>query len=163
MRESSHEDLAESLAKMAPNFGVNINLEQSLSIVAMMIERVSFLGDIFESKWLFDPPSKESYNIKMVKKKWKDETSSYMEDMKGVLEGIEDFKADIIEGEFKAYIESHGLGFGQVLLPFRIALTGSGGGPSMFEFAEFLGKEATLSRIEKGIGTVALIKEELKV
>ena len=85
-----------------------------------------------------------------------------MEDLKGVLEGIEDFKAEVIEGEFKAFLESRELGFGQVLLPFRIALTGSGGGPSMFEFAEFLGKEATLARLEKGLETVASIKEELK-
>jgi len=163
LRESPHEDLAESLAKMAPKFGVNINSNQALSIVTMMIERVSFLGDIFESKWLFEPPSKETFNLKMVKKKWKDETASYIEDLKVMLEGIEDFKADVIEGEFKAFLESRELGFGQVLLPFRIALTGSGGGPSMFEFAEFLGKETTLSRIEKGLATVASIKKELKV
>ena len=162
LRETSHEDLAESLAQIAHSYGVQIDSDQALSIVAMMIERVSFLGDIFESKWLFDTPSKESFNLKMVKKKWKDETASYMEDLKGVLEGIEDFKAEVIEGEFKAFLESRELGFGQVLLPFRIALTGSGGGPSMFEFAEFLGKEATLARLEKGVETVASIKEELK-
>ena len=162
LRETSHEDLAESLAQIAHSYGVQIDSDQALSIVAMMIERVSFLGDIFESKWLFDTPSKESFNLKMVKKKWKDETASYMEDLKGVLEGIEDFKSEVIEGEFKAFLESRELGFGQVLLPFRIALTGSGGGPSMFEFAEFLGKEATLARLEKGLETVASIKEELK-
>ena len=162
LRETSHEDLAESLAQIAHSYGVQIDSDQALSIVAMMIERVSFLGDIFESKWLFDTPSKESFNLKMVKKKWKDETAAYMEDLKGVLEGIEDFKAEVIEGEFKAFLESRELGFGQVLLPFRIALTGSGGGPSMFEFAEFLGKEATLARLEKGVETVASIKEELK-
>ena len=75
---------------------------------------------------------------------------------------IEDFKADVIEGKFKAFLESRELGFGQVLLPFRIAITGSGGGPSMFEFVEFLGKEATLARLEKGLETIASIKEELK-
>ena len=79
-----------------------------------------------------------------------------------MLESIEDFKADVIEVKFKAFLESRELGFGQVLLPFRIAITGSGGGPSMFEFAEFLGKEATLARLEKGLETIASIKEELK-
>ena len=162
LRETSHEDLAISLAQMAPSYGVQIDSDQALSIVAMMIERVSFLGDIFESKWLFNAPSKESFNLKMVKKKWKDETAYYMEDLKGMLESIEDFKADVIEGKFKAFLESRELGFGQVLLPFRIAITGSGGGPSMFEFAEFLGKEATLARLEKGLETIASIKEELK-
>ena len=45
-----------------------------------------------------------------------------------------------------------------MLLPFRIALTGSGGGPSMFEFTEYIGKEATLDRLKSGINKVAEIK-----
>jgi glutamyl-tRNA synthetase len=43
------------------------------------------------------------------------------------------------------------LGFGAVLLPFRIALTGAAGGPSMFDFAEFLGKNQTLDRLESAV------------
>ena len=84
-----------------------------------------------------------------------------MSDLSGVLANIEDFSADTIESEFKAFLESRELGFGQVLLPFRIALTGAGGGPSMFEFAEFLGKDKTLERLESGVKTALEIKAEL--
>ena len=77
-----------------------------------------------------------------------------------MLEGIESFVADDIEGEFKAFLEEKELGFGQVLLPFRLALTGTGGGPSMFEFAEYLGKEATLSRLKAGVCVALEMKEE---
>ena len=48
--------------------------------------------------------------------------ASYMEDLKRVLEGIEDFREEVIERECKAFLESRDVGFGQVLLPFRIAL-----------------------------------------
>ena len=72
-RESSHRDLAKSLAQMAPCFNLIISANFWKSIVGMMIERVSFLGDIFESKWLFYSPSEENFNLKLVKKKWKDE------------------------------------------------------------------------------------------
>ena len=106
-------------------------------------------------------PSKDEFNLKMVKKKWKEETASYFEELSGVLERIEAFEARNIEAEFKQFLETKELGFGQVLLPFRVALTGSGGGPSMFEFAEFLGKEATLARLKKGIEIIAEIKAEL--
>ena len=64
------------------------------------------------------------------------------------------FKADEIEAQFKSHLKENALGFGQVLLPFRLALTGSGGGPSMFDFAEFLGLEKTLERIDYGIGVI---------
>ena len=78
-----------------------------------------------------------------------------------VLEKIDSFNAETIEEVFKTFIEERELGFGQVLLPFRIALTGSGGGPSMFEFAEYIGKEATLDRLKSGIKKVAEIKAKL--
>jgi glutamyl-tRNA synthetase len=74
-----------------------------------------------------------------------------LEDLKTVLSEIEPFKSENIETEFKAFLASRELGFGAVLLPFRIALTGAGGGPSMFDFAEFLGKSQTLGRLDSAI------------
>ena len=161
LREKSHPELAAELCSIAAKKGRELREDDAESIVGMMLERVSFLGDIFKSNWLFEMPSKDEFNLKMVKKKWKDETASYLEELSVVLEEIDTFEAENIEAEFKGFLESRELGFGQVLLPFRIALTGSGGGPSMFEFAEFLGKEATLARLKKGISTVAEIKAEL--
>ena len=78
-----------------------------------------------------------------------------------VLEGVEDFSRSYREG-MQGLFRITRSWFGQVILPFRIALTGSGGGPSMFVFAEFLGKEATIARLEKGVETVTSIKKELK-
>tara|TARA_B000000532_G_C18871785_1_gene408748 strand:+ start:60 stop:1607 length:1548 start_codon:yes stop_codon:yes gene_type:complete len=161
LREKPHSELAQELYKLAPSKGVELSKKDALSIVNMMIERVSFIGDIFNAKWLFSTPSKEDFAIKMIKKKWKEETASHMSDLSGVLANIEVFSADTIEAEFKAFLESRELGFGQVLLPFRIALTGAGGGPSMFEFAEFLGKEKTLERLESGVKNALEIKVEL--
>jgi hypothetical protein len=34
-------------------------------------------------------------------------------------------------------------------------LTGTGGGPSMFDFAAFLGKAETLARLEKGVAALS--------
>ena len=161
LREKSHDDLAEELCSIASTKGHNLSIEDALGIIGMMIERVSFLSEIFDSNWLFETPSKAEFNLKMVKKKWKDETASYLVELSELLERIEEFDAENIENEFKIFLESKGLGFGQVLLPFRIALTGAGGGPSMFEFAEFLGKEATLVRLKRGIEIVDEIKAEL--
>ncbi len=161
LREKSHSELAAELSSIAAEKGIELSQDEAQKIVGMMLERVSFLGEIFEANWLFEMPSKDEFNLKMVKKKWKEETASYFEELSGVLERIEAFEARNIEAEFKQFLETKELGFGQVLLPFRVALTGSGGGPSMFEFAEFLGKEATLARLKKGIEIIAEIKAEL--
>ena len=161
LRDTPHDVLASELSSMAADKEIELSVEDALSIVGMMLERVSFLSEVFDANWLFATPCKEDFNLKMIKKKWKDETASYLGDLSVVLEGIADFKAEVIEAEFKAFLESRELGFGQVLLPFRIALTGAGGGPSMFEFAEYLGKEATLARLKSGVETALIIKAEL--
>ena len=160
LRETPVEGLAVKLIKLTSEKGIELSEIDAKSLVKMMIERVSFLHEILDSKWLFAIPSKDDFNAKMIHKKWKPETASYMEELGEMLEGIESFVADDIEGEFKAFLEEKELGFGQVLLPFRLALTGTGGGPSMFEFAEYLGKEATLSRLKAGVCVALEMKEE---
>ena len=161
LRETPHEELAKELCGLASERGVELNKSNAHSIVGMMLERVSFLSDVLDANWLFEEPSIDSFNLKIVKKKWKDETASYLEDLAVILEKMDNFKAEKIEEAFKAFLVERELGFGQVLLPFRIALTGSGEGPSMFEFAEYLGKEATLDRLNSGINKVAEIKAKL--
>jgi glutamyl-tRNA synthetase len=83
-----------------------------------------------------------------------------MADLKEMLKSITPFIAEEIESQFKAHLEEKELGFGQVLLPLRLALTGEGGGPSMFEFAEFLGLEKTISRLESGVLEIEKLKAE---
>ena len=68
-----------------------------------------------------------------------------------VLKELNDFSAEEIEKEFKAFIEQEGLGFGAVLPNFRVLVTGLGMGPSMFRICNLLGKEETIRRIEAGL------------
>lgn len=162
LRSTPTADLAPDLAKLASNRGVELSEEDAKAIADMMVERVSFLEDIFDSGWLFAEPSKDDFAPKMIRKKWKDETASYLNDLIPTLEATEPFTSENIETVFKAHLEERELGFGAVLLPFRLALTGSGGGPSMFDFAAYLGKEATLERLRSGIATAEALKSEIK-
>lgn len=127
----------------------NIQCQQVLD---MMLERVQFLHEIGDHAYLFEGP--KNFDEKLIRKKWKPETAGYLKDLSNVLATIEPFESALIESEFKAFLAERELGFGAVLLPFRIALTGTGGGPSMFDFAQFLGKEATLERVEAAVSTL---------
>jgi len=155
LRAKQPAELVPALTEMANLNGIVLSEMDAQVVLKLMLERVSFLHEVLDAKWLFGAPSKEDFDGKMVRKKWKPETVGYMADLKSMLANIEPFKADNIETQFKSHLEEKGLGFGQVLLPFRLALTGSGGGPSMFEFAEFLGLEKTLDRLDYGIGVIA--------
>ena len=146
----------DALHALAEAQGVKWTAEQCHTVLDMMLERVAFLPEIMDTGWLFEAPT--DFNAKLVRKKWKDETAGYLHDLAAVLDGVEDFTSENVETAFKGFLEARELGFGQVLLPFRIALTGEGGGPSMFDFSAFLGKEATLDRLNRGVEAVLALK-----
>jgi len=158
LRQKTPAELSDTFVKLALDRGLELDSQDAEDILKMMLDRISFLQDIFEAQWLFKAPSQEDYNTKMVRKKWKPDTASYMFDLKEMLETVSPFNSIEIESRFKRHLEEKELGFGQVLLPFRLALTASGGGPSMFDFAEYLGLEKTLERLTNGVVAIEKIK-----
>ena len=149
-----------SLAKIISN-STDLNLsEKSLkTICALMKERATFPLDILnEGSYLFESP--KNYDEKLISKKWKSDTTEIMENWKLTLAKLNTFDAETIESSFKAFLNSNELGFGAVLLPFRILVTGVGSGPGMFDISSYLGKEEVLTRIDMGLQHVAKLKHE---
>ena len=156
LRNAGSETHVGALNALAEAKDVNWTEAQCHTVLDMMLERVAFLPEIMDTGWLFEAPTE--FNAKLVRKKWKEETAGYLHDLAAVLDGVNDFTSENVEAAFKGFLEARELGFGQVLLPFRIALTGEGSGPSMFDFAAFLGKEATLDRLSRGVDAVLALK-----
>jgi glutamyl-tRNA synthetase len=156
IRSASNEKLAELLADKFPS---ELTTEQKVSICSLMKERATFAEDIVkDGAYLYQKPT--SYDEKVLSKKWKENTASLIEQWMDILKEIESFTSANIEADFKAFLEKNQLGFGAVLLPFRILVTGVGAGPGMFDISEFLGKEEVLERIEKGLVQIEHIKNE---
>ena len=59
-----------------------------------------------------------------------------------------------IELAFKKYLDENELQMGKLLPAFRVSLTGIGMGPSLFDIAELIGKEETISRMETALKTI---------
>jgi glutamyl-tRNA synthetase len=128
-----------------------------LGVSHLMKERALFVEDIFkEGLYLLEAP--KEYDQETISKKWKDDTSSIMEEWKSVLENISLFNSENIEKAFKTFLEDKKLGIGAVLPNFRLILTGKGMGPSMFEITEFLGKEESLNRMNEGITKIKSLR-----
>ena len=149
-----------SLAKIISNStDLNLSDESLKTICALMKERATFPLDILnEGSYLFESP--KNYDEKMISKKWKSNTTEIMENWKLTLAKLNTFDAETIESSFKAFLNSNELGFGAVLLPFRILVTGVGSGPGMFDISSYLGKEEVLTRIDMGLQHVAKLKHE---
>ena len=113
-----------------------------------MKERATFAKDIPSAgAYFFAAPT--SYDEKMVKKKWKEQSPKIVTDLISVFDKALSFDAETLEGVFKTYIEDSGLSFGVAMIALRLSITGVGGGPSLFEVLEIIGRAESFSRMKK--------------
>jgi glutamyl-tRNA synthetase len=144
------EELAVSFQKTLEGKGVQASPAMVREVVQLVRERADFVSDLWEqSSFFFIAP--ESYDEKVVKKRWKEGTPELMRALSDLLQRIEPFTAENIESEVKAAIEAREWGMGAVMNAWRLLLVGAAQGPSLFHMAEILGKEEVLRRIETGI------------
>ena len=74
--------------------------------------------------------------------------------MRDLLAAQADFSAAALEHAVKQYDEQKKLGLGKIAQPIRVAVTGSTVSPPIFQSLELLGKERTLTRIERCLRSV---------
>lgn len=91
-----------------------------------------------------------SYPEKLARKKWKSQHAEKNHALIDILDNTDDFSAENLETVIKGFITENELGFGDVMAPLRIAVSGVGGGPSLFDILALLGKEKTVERLRKG-------------
>ena len=150
LRNESNEVLASLLESEMPN---SIEKEKLLAIVSLMKERATFVVDVLsEGAYLLAAPS--DFDAKLIAKKWKENTTEIMLNWRDEVSKISDFSANNIELSFKSYVEKNQLKIGQVLLPFRILVTGVSMGPGMFEISSFLGQKEVLNRMDNGLNFI---------
>jgi glutamyl/glutaminyl-tRNA synthetase len=71
------------------------------------------------------------------------------------LEKLADFGADAIQNLYKPLSKELGVKAGALVLPTRVALTGSKVGPSLYHLMEVLGKERVLGRLRKALAAMS--------
>lgn len=137
------QELAELLKKQMV---IDLSEDKLLAVCELMKERVVFVPEIY-SKGLYFFENPTSFDPKMVKRKWKEHSKVIANDMADVFEGADSFDATSLENAFKNYVEAKELSFGVAMIALRLSITGLGGGPSLFEIAEVIGKEECVSRL----------------
>ena len=153
MHEADEKVVAEKLEKIIEKKEIKVSSDYVLKVVSLMKERAVFVNDIWDQGYFFFL-APTSYDPKNAKKAWKDDTADLMQELIQVLQKQEDFKAENVQAEVKAWIQQKEVGFGKVMQPFRLALVGAMQGPDLYEIAEMIGKEETISRLEKVIKTL---------
>ena len=122
-------------------------------VIGLEQERAKVLSEIpglteffFQEDFPYDP--------KAVKKRLATpEAIDLLERVRDKLESLEQFDQASVEQAIRELIAELGISGGQVIHPVRVALSGRAVGPGLFEMIEVLGKERTLSRLDRAIKT----------
>ena len=127
--------------------------EHVSSIVGLIKERANFVSDFWDHSFFFFEAPVE-YDSKMVKKGWKENTSEILKTFLSKLEGLEEFNFNNLEIAVKLVLEEKEVGMGQLMMPLRLVLVGSGKGPGVIEIMELLGQEEVNNRVQTGINNI---------
>jgi glutamyl-tRNA synthetase len=151
----SNEEIAKLYYPLLEEKGIDVCLEYTEAVVGLVKERVNFVQELWsQSFFFFEAPV--SYDEKVVKKRWKEDSPAQMSELIGILEQIEDFSAHNQEEIVKSWIENKGYHLGNVMNAFRLAVVGESKGPHMFYITATIGKDETISRLNKAIRDIKL-------
>ena len=155
LRTKSDQELAELFMPYLEDNSIQTGKEMVAEVCGLVKERVSFVKELWDQSWFFFKEP-ETYDPKVVKKRWKENTPQIMHELMELLTGLNDFSSENCEREVKEWAELKGFGLGQVLSPFRLTIVGGSVGPHLFDIISLLGKNETLRRMEKALNMLTV-------
>jgi glutamyl-tRNA synthetase len=146
--------LREYLAQLPLKTSTSLDDNYLLGVISAMRERVTFVKEFVEkSPYFFGAPSE--YDPSVVKKRWKEESSALLKSYIEVLSGYENPAKEEYETALQKAAESQKKSPGDLIHPLRLAASGVGAGPGLYDILVLLGKEETIRRITKAIEKLA--------
>jgi glutamyl-tRNA synthetase len=132
----------------------NYSNEYLLKIISAMKERVSFVKEyLTKSSYFFEAP--KEYEQKNLQKRWKESATG------GSAELLKKYRDNLLKlsnpakEEFEKILEQTAAelntGKGNIIHPLRIAVSGVGEGPGVFDILNIIGKDETISRINTAL------------
>ena len=134
---------ARSLEELRPLIELTKGRGRTLREVALHMEPFLAEDDAIE----YDPEA--------VKKHLKgDDIGTRLTELHDAFASTEPFDVTTSEAALRALAESRGVSAAKLIHPLRLALTGRGASPPIFDVAVVMGKETTLRRLKRLIGTL---------
>ena len=130
---------------------VTKNRDYLLRYIRLMKSKMKRISDFAVlGGYFFEDPS--SYEEKSVKKYWNEVcVASHFDLLVQRLEPLDSWNAVKLEEAVRGLAEEKGISAGKLIHPVRLALTGYGVSPGLFELMEVLGKENVVRRLQKAI------------
>jgi len=153
LRKLSGEEIAALFMPVLKEKGIKVETEKLAIICDLVKERLNFVKDLWDqTTFFFITPA--TYDDQVIKKRWKDDTSSHLQKIILMLETVQPFETAAAHDKVVAYIQDNGLNMGQIMNCLRLVIVGAGTGPDLFTIISLIGKEETIKRINKGLAEI---------
>lgn len=151
---TDNDRLAEMFLPILEEKGITgFDKEYVARALGMIKGRADFVADLWtQGDFFFLAP--ETYTEKDVRKRWSADTPRIMEELIGVLEGIDDMTSANAEKIVLDWIAQKGYHLGNVMNAFRLAVVGACRGPHMFDITELMPRQEVVRRIRRAIDTI---------
>lgn len=121
-----------------------------IKVISAMKERVSFVKEyLTKSLYFFEAPNQ--YEEQNLKKRWKEDSAELLGKLSQKFEQINNPSKEDYENALDELSVQLNLNKGKLVHPLRIAVSGIGEGPGVFDIITILGKEETLKRINTAL------------
>ena len=151
LRESKAERVACLLKVKLVKLGVDVSGPPDLKEVAgIQKERVKTIAEMAEQSRFFYEEFAE-YDETAAKKHLRPVVLEPLRAVREALAGLEDWNREALHAAIDAVAEQQAMKFGKIAQPLRVAVTGSGVSPSIDVTLQLLGRDKTLSRLERAL------------
>jgi glutamyl-tRNA synthetase len=145
--------LAQDILPQITAKGYTTTLEYLEKVIGLIKEKVTFKNEIADkSEYFFTAP--KYYDEQVIAKKWTTQASEFLKQFADLLLQNESANATELESLFKNHAQQMGANPGSLMQPLRVALSGEGGGPPLFDMLHLIGISECANRINMALNLI---------
>ena len=126
-----------------------------LLIVEAMKPRVSFVAEyITKCTYFYEPPTE--YDEGVITKRWKEDTPEQLKKLRDNFSSLENPGKEDYEKALNQTADQLNIAKGKLIHAVRLAVSGSGTGPGVYDLLYILGKKESMDRIDRAIEVITV-------
>jgi glutamyl-tRNA synthetase len=150
LKRRSLDELLPELRPHLPVSAADLPEDYLRKVVRLMRERVTLLHEIpTAAPYLFEDPV--GYDPATREKRWKPESGALLRRLLPKLEALPHFETEAIEALLQAEAAATGVKPADFIHPLRLAVSGVGQGPGLYEMLAALGRETVGRRVRRAL------------
>jgi glutamyl-tRNA synthetase len=124
-----------------------------LLVIGAMRERAAFVKDFVQQcPYFYGAP--RSYDPDVQKKRWKPETAGHLKALSAEFSSLQNPSKQDYEASLQAVSQTLNVKPAELIHPLRLAVSGMGAGPGLYDILFILGKDETIRRIQSAVETL---------